>query len=173
MRLSLRGVPPPAACGHAAPPPLPGALGSRSGVPFQQPWLTPPVTALSRAPRNKREFFSRWLRLEFGNRPRAYGSVAELVRDADFHGTLSVRQLQASANVLYRVPADDVRAGRVLVPYECVLQETMPDDRLVIQGAVRRAVRGLDLDFSLEPNVTLRDALEQRGARTARKFGSP
>ena len=53
---------------------------------------------------------------------------------------------------------------------ECVLQQSMPDEFLIIQGSVFRGLTGLELDFSLERNRTFREALESSSAGYERKL---
>jgi hypothetical protein len=72
------------------------------------------------------------------------------------------------------VPADKV-ANRVEewvahgVESELItFHESMPDDDLLIQGEVTRNVGGLDLTYSLEPGLSMRDAM--RHAQTASRL---
>ena len=148
-----------AAAAAAATPHLPATfLGAADRVAHL------PLMGPRRAPRNKREFYVRWLALEFGNRPRAYLSADDLAQDVGFDGLVSVRSLVPGGPASYMVPARAVRDGSVVFPHNVIFQESMPDEHLRIQGSVRRDVMGLELEFSTTPGLKFREAVERKGS---------
>ncbi len=106
------------------------------------------------APKNKAEFFDRYARGEFGNRPRSWATLTELL-ESPYTGTVSARSAQASGGCFYRLSKSEAQALGPGYRYN----ESMPDERLVLQGEICQAERGLELSYSEEPNLRMREAL--------------
>jgi hypothetical protein len=107
-------------------------------------------------PRNKREFYRRWLLGEFGNYPATW-TTADDLRNSGYQGPLSVRSLTPAGRMETGVSVQEALSrdwyGGV------VFQQTMPDQDLIIQGALGSDPAGLWLDFCLEPNINFRQAM--------------
>lgn len=110
--------------------------------------------------KRKADYYRRWLRGEFGNKPRAWDRLANV--DCD---PVVVRYLEpGSPYCAYDVPRN--RVDRVLArmvrngadPVKFVFNECMPNDRLALQGELADLPGGLHLFGSTE-KVPMRDAL--------------
>jgi hypothetical protein len=127
------------------------------------------------APRTKSEFYERYLKGEFGNRPRTWASWAEL-REAPYAGRVTIRDLRPGGPCYYGVDVVDLRAGKY--PKGCDtladkrFNESMPDEFLTIQGNVWLDAFGLKLEYSCEPNVGHRAAVNQPLVKTAERLGA-
>jgi hypothetical protein len=107
------------------------------------------------APKNKVEFYRRYLAGEFGNRPRTWASRDELAA-SDYEGRVTIRSVDRSGRCLFNVPV-----GHALnVTENCRFNESMPDDKLLIQGEVCLRPDGLWLTFSQEKGLTMREAMQ-------------
>lgn len=117
------------------------------------------------APRNKREFYDRWLKLEFGNRPRCWATLDELTASG-FQGKFSIRS---------RIPggklATQQRLGDKDHPtQDVVYQESLPDHLLVIQASLGRDEQhGLWIEYCLDKDVHFRQAMAQSQFKTGLK----
>lgn len=104
------------------------------------------------APQTKADFYARYQRGEFGNRPRTW-SDSEALRASGYDGSVTVRSKEAGGKCRYRVPA------REAVAMDGTFNESMPDDLLLIQGEVVRTEAGLQLSYSTVTGLTMREAM--------------
>jgi hypothetical protein len=130
---------------------------------------------VSCAPRTKGEFYERYLKGHFGNRPRTWATWADLEADT-FRGRVTIRDMRPGGPCHYGVDVVDLRAGKY--PKGCDtladkrFNEGMPDEFLTIQGNVWLDDFGLKLEYSCEPNVGHRVAVNQPLVRTAERLGA-
>jgi len=123
-------------------------------------------------PRTKTQFRQMYQDGAFGNKLRTWQSYQDLC-DSDYHGNVSARHKQAVSGLgrfLYNVPADLLRNGPwplTLPSSEFHFNETPPDGLMLIQGEVSRQPHGLDLQYSTECNISLRDAINHKPSLTA------
>lgn len=111
------------------------------------------------APTRKLEFYRRFRAGEFGNRPRLWATLDELVADA-YGGTVTARDMSPGGPCFYGVRPDDVRAGKAgFDPRGYRFNESMPDEHLLIQGNAWRDAGGLCLEYSEAPGIGHRDAM--------------
>lgn len=113
-----------------------------------------------KAPTTKAEFYARYYAGEFGNRPRLFKNAAELV-ESDYHGTVTLRDNIAGGPCFYGWDARHIRRGVYPPPFgpSCRMNESMPDDKLVIQGNVWMSNCGLALEYSCAKNIGHRQAV--------------
>jgi hypothetical protein len=136
------------------PPPLLSTITKQTTLP---PILVHP-------PHNKNEFFTRWRKLEFGNLPRMWTCLEDFEHDIQFNGEVSIRSLIPGGPALYRVPAellrhDPITRTRLPLRGGFIIQESMPDQFLEIQGTVSLGMDGIELEYSLAANLKFREAL--------------
>jgi hypothetical protein len=109
----------------------------------------------------KADYYRRWIAGEFGNRPQVWNSFTDLDQSG-YKGFVNIRHRQPGSPyfgyALTRTTALDwIKATGVPVA-EFSFNETMPDDRLLIQGELMEDHRGLCLAYSREP-TTMRNAM--------------
>lgn len=127
------------------------------------------VAPPKRAPKSKAEFYERYQRGEFGNRPRSWPSWEEL-RDSGYAGRVSIRDPRPMSPCYYGVDVRDLLEGRL--PEGCAglagkkFNESMPDELLTIQGQVWYDL-GLKLEYSRVPSIQFRAAVTPPNLRTA------
>jgi hypothetical protein len=120
------------------------------------------------APRTKAEFYRRYREGEFGNSLRSWATLGEL-RDSRYSGTVTARNRTPGKKCLYGVPAGIIHVALLnngLRPEDCSFNESAPDDRLLIQGELARAEKGLYLYYSTA-QTTMREALSAGKGRHA------
>lgn len=105
------------------------------------------------APKSKAEFRGRYLRGEFGNKPSTWKDAGDLDRSG-FTGTVTARSAAPGGPCHYRVP---VVTATTMSGY--VYNESMPDEKLLVQGEVFRDNGGLRLTYNTTPGLTMRDAM--------------
>ena len=110
-----------------------------------------------RGPRNKHDFYRRWLRGEFGNMPRSWESV-EALRASGYNGLLSVRSKTPAGRMETNVPVAEALSRSW---HNVVFQETMPDPELVIQASIGYDPSGIWIEYCLEPNINFREAMHR------------
>ena len=128
---------------------------------------SPPLKITSKA-----QFYDLWQQGLLGNRPRAWPTL-EALGKSGYTGpvTLRYRGPAGGGVATTHVPARSVPAkvaewkSSGVDPTKLTFHESMPDEKLLLQGEVTRSVGGLDLMFSTEPGQSMRDAMRQ--ARTA------
>jgi hypothetical protein len=112
--------------------------------------------------RNKKNFFDRWINLEFGNRQRAWNTLSDLL-DSDYTGCVSIRfAVSCVFNVQHYVPKNEVVARIKDIGWEhtsCRFNESPDDTRLIFQGEVMDDEQGLYVLYSTE-QLPMRKALE-------------
>ncbi len=121
---------------------------------------------------SKSQFYDLWQKGLLGNRPQAWPTLRDL-RASGYDGlvTLRYRGQGGGGVAATHVRADDVPAKVAELATNGVdagritFNESMPDENLLIQGEVARNVGGLDLTYSTEPGLPMRDAM--REAKTA------
>lgn len=121
---------------------------------------------------SKTQFYELWQAGRLGNRPAAWPTLGDL-RHSGFRGLVTIRYKgRAGGGVsTTHVPASEVGAAveRFVSdgadPQLLTFHESMPDRQLLIQGEVVRSVGGLDLTYSLQPNISMREAM--RSPRTS------
>jgi hypothetical protein len=121
------------------------------------------------APRNKVDFYDRYFKGEFGNRPQSWPDWDSL-RTSSYTGNVTVRNLDTAGACFYGVPVADLRRGvwpAGCCPAQCRFNESMPDDDLLIQGNVFIAVGGLALEYSTAAGIPHRKAVSQPYMRFA------
>jgi len=120
------------------------------------------------APMSKAEFYQRYICGEFGNRPRIWESLNDLL-DSDYHGLVSIRSLTPGGKCVYRMPVSELKnCNAAEYPQgKVIFQESLPDDLLLIQGTLSRDELGILLEYSTEKNKKFREATFQtaRGLR--------
>jgi hypothetical protein len=123
------------------------------------------------APKSKTEFYERFLRGEFGNRPRHLGMWDDL-KKSGYRGRVTIRDMVPGGPCFYGVDVTDLLAGKL--PVGCTdlrgkrFNEAMPDDKLLLQGNVWYCWSGpLRLDYSCEPGIGHREAVNQPYVRHA------
>lgn len=104
----------------------------------------------------------------FGNKLRTWTTYAALC-DSDYHGKVSCRHVKTAGLFVYGQPVDALREKWPLVepPENFHFNETPPDDLLLIQGELSRQTTGLDLQYSTERGIALRDAINRKASLTA------
>lgn len=124
------------------------------------------------APKTKHEFYERYMRGEFGNRPRTWATWDELKADS-YRGRVAIRGLIPGIPCYYGVEVNDLLAGKLPVGCGTLVDkrfnESMPDEFLTIQGNVWLSELGLRLEYSCEPNVGHRNAVNPPLMRTAER----
>ncbi len=110
----------------------------------------------SPAPTSKQEFYGRYRLREFGNMPSSWESKDSL-RESGFSGTVTARPKIAGGKCLYCLSV----AEAIDLDWDAFYNESMPDDFLRIQGAVYRGESGIEMDYSLHPGMTMRDAMRK------------
>ena len=109
------------------------------------------------APKTKAEFYGRWFNGEFGNFPRSWNTLSDFL-ESDYHGLLSVRSKTPGGPCWYNVDSKEVRKA-VFTQSNLAFNESMPDDKLVIQGQAWRDETGLRLEYCCTPNLKFREAI--------------
>ncbi len=123
----------------------------------------------STAPRSKSEFFERYVTGEFGNRPRIWKCLLD-AQESGYKGLFSIRHMQPQLACVYDIAASNIENHRFIASVnrgEAVLGETLPDDKLSIQGNVWIDETGLRLEYSREPRLRHREAMMQPNMRNA------
>lgn len=123
---------------------------------------------LKLAPTNKVDFYKRYEQGEFGNRPRTWSSWQEL-RDSDFKGRVTIRDMTPGGPCHYAVPVSFLRDGKTPIGVNlncCRFNEGMPDEDLTIQGNVWHDGH-LQLEYSCEPGIGHRLAVKQPKMKSA------
>ncbi len=117
--------------------------------------------------RTKGDFYRLYEAGLLGNKPRTWGSVAEVL-GSGYVGTVTIRCRVPSHHAVkrYRVPAAeladvvrDLGAGAGLSESDFAFNESLPDERLVMQGEVVRGEWGLTLSWSVERGLVMREAM--------------
>lgn len=119
------------------------------------------------APTRKEDFYIRYQQGEFGNRPRNWSTWSEL-RDSHYNGLITIRKREVSGKSIRGVCVNDLRGGKIpdgVNLGSCVFNEAMPDDKIVIQGAIYRDEIGLELLYSQKKNIGQQQAVGQFGER--------
>ena len=118
---------------------------------------------------SKAEYYLRWERGDFGNRPRNWQTLKEALDDP-YGGAVSIRySVPGSPWHRSAVPkhtlAETVNELKLLGADERLLRfnENPPDDQLLLQGEVMRTPCGLALHYSREKKVSLRQGLARGG----------
>ncbi len=129
------------------------------------------MSVANATPTNKIDFYHRYLRGEFGNRPRTWAWWHEL-RDSDYHGRVTLRDVTRGGTCVYNVHVDDLRNGKWPEAFasrkHCIrTNESMSDEHLTIQGNVWLSHKGLELEYSCEPGIGHRQAVKQPYVRSA------
>ena len=106
------------------------------------------------APKTKLEFYRRYQLGEFGNRPRTWGTLTEL-NSSDYFGPVTARSVIPGNPCFYCVTLGE-RSGYP----DCRFNESMPDDRLLLQGEVERTPTGLALTWNDE-RINMRQAMRR------------
>jgi hypothetical protein len=129
------------------------------------------MRARLQAPKNKPEFYRRYIKQEFGNRPRLWESLDELLA-SDYNGMVSIRSLVPGGKCLYRVPVDQLRRDRPSF-HDAIFQQNvracirekatnktpqLPDEYLTLQGSLSFDDLGVILEYSSERNKKFREA---------------
>src|SRR5690349_9552973 len=91
------------------------------------------------APRTKRDFYTRWERLEFGNKIRTFPCHHDL---HDYHGLVTVREKTAGGFCRYLVPAQE--AYHTYTDSKYTFNEAAPDEQLLLQGEICTSIRHYD-----------------------------
>lgn len=120
-------------------------------------------TPQRRAPKSKTEYYRRWFAGEFGNRPQVWATVEELL-DSGWNGRVTLRSTEVGAYLpRYQIPVSNVPVEEVpqtvkelsrlgVETCKITVNETMPDERLLIQGELCRSEDGqLAFFFSQHP----------------------
>jgi hypothetical protein len=121
------------------------------------------------APKSKTEFYERYLKGDFGNRPRSWATWADLLADG-YNGRVTLRDMAPGGPCYYGIEVEDLKKG--ILPSGCAtlsdkrFNEGMPDEFLTIQGNVWYDL-GLKLEYSCVPGIGHRDAVRQPNMRQA------
>ena len=94
-------------------------------APLEAQPKTPESSA--QAPVNKPEFYDRYLKGQFGNRPRVWTSL-DALKESGYEGTVSIRSMTPGGTCKVRVPVADLKSGeyRVDAAHNAVFQESLP-----------------------------------------------
>jgi hypothetical protein len=112
------------------------------------------------APRNKIDFYNRYMLGEFGNRPQAWGTWGEL-GVSNYSGRVTIRDMTPGGPCHYGVSVEALRWGTVPDGVElnkCKFNEAMPDEHLTIQGNVWHDGH-LQLEYSCVAGIGHRQAV--------------
>ena len=118
--------------------------------------------------------YALWNRLIFGNKLRTWDDYDALLRSG-YNGKVSMRVKLSSGGgcAAYEIPVKKVpwvmkewvKQG---IPRTAItFNESAPDDKLLLQGCVRRSIKYYDLDYSTEKKPmreAMKNALVARGA---------
>lgn len=120
------------------------------------------------APRTKNSFRRMYQEGAFGNKLRTWASY-EALCDSDYHGQVSGRHVRTAGLFIYNQSADALRKEWALPepPGNYHFNETPPDSLMLIQGELSRQPTGLDLQYSTELNLPLREVINRRPSLTA------
>lgn len=105
-----------------------------------------------------------------GNRPRIWKNLDELMADTSYDGKVSIRYKDPAFQYKkYYVPKAQVPEVIAAIPAVVnhklfTFNESMPDDKLVLQGEVGYTPFGFELFYNTEKNIAMRDAM-LRGKR--------
>lgn len=116
---------------------------------------------------SKAEYYRRWHRGDFGNRPRNWPTLEDLQQDS-YSGLVTIRYKTPGSNFcrsgiprlqVEEVVAEMEAAGacRELLTFN----ETPPDSKVVFQGEVMTTEHSLYLLYSTAPNLSCKHALQQ------------
>ena len=109
----------------------------------------------------KRDFVRRFQRGEFGNRNLVWNSLKEW-KKSGYRGLIHFRNRVAGGETIYNVPANRVPGlwkERGCTKEDWYLAAMAPHHKNLIQGEVRRSERGLELFYSTELGLPMRNAL--------------
>lgn len=114
------------------------------------------------APTTKKDFYRRWLAMEFGNRVRMWSNQADLLVSY-FAGTVTARAKEAAGRCYYRVPVKEAATSPAYAGM--TFNESAPDDYLTIQGELMHdTLQGYAL-FSSTEQLPMRKALASSGVQ--------
>ena len=108
-----------------------------------------------KAPKSKKEHYELYLRGVYGNRPLAWRNGKEMW-ESGYRGLCTIRGKVSMSGVSkrqYGVPASKARHS------EGFVNETMPDDKLLIQGEIMEDHAGLCLHVSQEKGMSNQQAM--------------
>lgn len=110
--------------------------------------------------RNKKQFYRLWRQGLLGNRPRTWKDAAELERSG-YQGKVTVRSSKLTDwKTLYRVSVSEALIlGRAEL--HLTFNESMPDEVLTLQGEVMRSHRELELTYSTQPGLAMKEAMKE------------
>jgi len=105
-------------------------------------------------PQTKSEYYARWFKGEFGNKPRTFDTLKALMEDP-YDGLLTVRWKTIGDPRLtgYRTKQQikeilNIPESRWSEKALFTFNESMPDDKLIIQGYLTRTTNFLELHYS-------------------------
>jgi len=111
------------------------------------------------APKTKSDYYKRWFKGEFGNKPRTWDTLQALMEDP-YDGLVTIRfrdignpsfaPYLTKSQILDRLQVPKSRWSETA---NFTFNESMPDDRVVIQGFIMRSTLGLEFHYSMEQNV--------------------
>ncbi len=116
---------------------------------------------------SKAEYYRRWHRGDFGNRPRNWPTLEDLNQDT-YAGLVTIRYKTPGSNFcrsgilrseVESVVAEMIEAGAT--PELLTFNETPPDSKVLFQGEVMLTEHSLYLLYSLAPNLSCKHALQQ------------
>jgi len=108
-------------------------------------------------PLNKPDFYKRWFKGEFGNTPHKWQNVGDI--PPDFHGRVSIRSMIPGGVAQMKLPIEEIRAQNFETSGRFMLQQSMPDEKCLLQGTLTLTSEGLLLEYSLEQNLDFRRAM--------------
>ena len=117
--------------------------------------------------RTKRDFYRLYEAGALGNKPRTWGSVEEVV-GSGYVGTVTVRCKVPSYQGMkrHRIPVPELAGVVEALRRESGLgsdgfafNESLPDERLVMQGEASRLPGGLWLSWSVDRGLVMREAM--------------
>lgn len=119
--------------------------------------MKPPVA-------DKKDFYRRRARLEFGNSLRTWDTWRDLIR-SDYEGPIGIRNIVPGGPFVGPIPYGLWYVERKKLLQSGVKKEDMrfgeaaPDDRCVFQGETCETSRGLELRYSTRAGMTHREAM--------------
>lgn len=119
--------------------------------------------ALLQVPVNKVQHYELYLKGVYGNKPLAWRNGAEMW-ESGYRGCCTVRGRTANSGCSirqYGVPAEEARHS------EGFINETMPDDFLLIQGEFQQDIRHLYVHYSRIKGISNQAALQGPGSEHA------
>lgn len=97
--------------------------------------------------RSKIEYYRLWRAGVLGNRPRTWATLEDLLKSG-WPGPVTLRSTQVGFKTKYDLSIKEAATCASLT-VGATFNESLPDDKLLIQGEAMRGERGLELTYSI------------------------